>query len=76
MVLSVRVGVSRLLCHLDSSTDTTSHDDGWWFWSTLSFGFLDGYFGLNVEHIYPVLICLPDETLYKEIKIKILFLFI
>ena len=30
-VLSVRVGVSGVLCHLDASTDTTGHDDGWWF---------------------------------------------
>ena len=28
LVLSVRVGVSGVLCHLDSSTDTTGHDDG------------------------------------------------
>ena len=44
VVLSVRVGVSGKLYHLDSSTDTTGHDDG--------------YFGLNVLHIYLVLICL------------------
>ena len=36
------------------------HDDGWWFWSALSSGFIDGYFGLNVGHIYEVLICLLD----------------
>ena len=41
MVLSVRVGVSGVLCHLDSSTDTTRHDDGGWFWSDLSFGFIN-----------------------------------
>ena len=29
VVLSVRVGVSGVLCHLDPSTDTTGHDDGW-----------------------------------------------
>ena len=29
VVLSVRVGVSGVLCHLDSSNDTTRHDDGW-----------------------------------------------
>ena len=46
VVLSVRVGVSGVLCHLDSSNDTTGHDDG--------------YFGLNVGHIYPVLICFLD----------------
>ena len=46
MVLSVRVGVSGVLCHLDSSNYTTGHDDG--------------YFGLNVGHIYPVLICFLD----------------
>ena len=45
-MLSVRVGVSGVLCHLDSSNDTTGHDDG--------------YFGLNVGHIYPVLICFLD----------------
>ena len=43
-MLSVRVGVSGVLCHLDSSY---GHDD-------------DGYFGLNVGHIYPVLICFLD----------------
>ena len=36
----------RVLCHLDSSTDNTGHDDG--------------DFGLNVGHIYPVLICFLD----------------
>ena len=40
VVLSVSVGVSGVLCHLDSSNDTTGHDDG--------------YFGLNVGHVYPV----------------------
>ena len=30
VVLSLRVGVSRVLRHMDSSTDTTGHDDGWW----------------------------------------------
>ena len=45
-MLSVRVGVSGVLCHLDSSNDTTGHGDG--------------YFGLNVGHIYPVLICFLD----------------
>ena len=29
VVLSLRVGVSGVLCHLDSSNDTTGHDDGW-----------------------------------------------
>ena len=33
VVLSVMVGVSGVLCHLDPSNDTTRHDDGWWFWS-------------------------------------------
>ena len=28
-MLSVRVGVSGVLCHLDSSNDTTGHDDGY-----------------------------------------------
>ena len=28
VVLSVRVDVSGVLCHLDSSTDYTGHDDG------------------------------------------------
>ena len=46
VVLSVQVGGSRVLCHMDSSTDTTGHDDG--------------YFGLNVWHVYPVLICSLD----------------
>ena len=59
-MLSVRVGVSGVLCHLVSSTDTTRHDDDWWFWSALSFGFIDGYFGRYVGHIYSVLICLLD----------------
>ena len=45
MVLSVRVGVSGVLCHLDSSNDTTGHDDS--------------YFVLNVEHIY-IYICFLD----------------
>ena len=60
MVLSVRVGVSGVLCHLGSFNDTTGHDGGWWFWSALSSGFIDGYFGRNVGHIYPVLICFLD----------------
>ena len=29
VVLSVRVGVSGVLCHLDSSNDTTGHYDGY-----------------------------------------------
>ena len=58
--LSVRVGVSGMFCHLESSTDTTGHNDCWWFCSALSSGFSDGYFGLNIEQIYPVLICLLD----------------
>ena len=36
----------RVLCHLDSSNDTTGHDDG--------------YRGLNVGEIYPMLMCLLD----------------
>ena len=28
VVVSLRVGVSGVLCHLDSSNDTTGHDDG------------------------------------------------
>ena len=60
VVLPVRVGVSEVLCHRDLSHDTTGHDDGWWFWSVLSSEFIYGYFGLNVGHIYPVLICLLD----------------
>ena len=32
VVLSVRVGVSGVLVIMDSSTDTTGHYDGWWFW--------------------------------------------
>ena len=60
VVLSVRVGVSRKLCHLDSSNYITGHDDGWWFWGALSSGFIDGYLGPNVGHIYPVLICFLD----------------
>ena len=43
MVLSVRIGVSEVLSHIDSSNGTTGHDDA--------------YLGLNVGHIYPVLIC-------------------
>ena len=31
MVLYIRVGVFGLLCHQDSSTDTTGHDDGCWY---------------------------------------------
>ena len=50
--------MSRVFCHLDSSADTTGYDDGLEFWSTLSSGFINGYFGPNVGHIYPVLICL------------------
>ena len=58
MVLSVSVGVSEDLCHLDLSTDTTGHDADWLFWSVLLSGLIDGCFGLNVGEIYPVLICL------------------
>ena len=59
VVLSVKVGVSGVLCHLDLSTDTTRHDDDWWFCSVLSSGLIDGCFGLNVGEIYPVLsVCL------------------
>ena len=58
--LSVRVGVSGVLCHLDSSNYTTRHDAGWWFWSALSSGFIDGSFGRNAGHICPVLICFLD----------------
>ena len=49
VVLSVRVGVSGVLCHLDLSNDITGH--------------YDGYFGLNVGPIYPVLICFLDGQL-------------
>ena len=28
-MLSVGIGVSGVLCHLDSSNDTTGHDDGY-----------------------------------------------
>ena len=52
--------MSGVLCYLDSSNDTTVHGDGLWFWSALSSGVIDGSFGLNVGHIYPVLICLLD----------------
>ena len=55
VVLSVRVGVSGVLCHLDSSSDTTGHDDG--------------YFGLNVGHIYLVLICFIDVQRWHTIFI-------
>ena len=57
VVLSIRVGVSGVLCHLDLSTDTTRHDYDLWFCSVLSSGLIDGFFGLNVGEIYPVLIC-------------------
>ena len=57
VVLSEKVGVSGVLCPLYSPTSNTGHDDGWWFWSCLLSGFIDGYFGLNVGQIYPVLIC-------------------
>ena len=60
VVLSVRVGMSGVLCHLDSSNYTTRHDGGRWFLSALSSGLIDGFFGLNVGHMYPVLICLLD----------------
>ena len=59
-MLSVRVGVSGVLCHLDLSIHTTKHDDDWWFCSVLSSGLIDGFFGLNVREIYPVLIYLLD----------------
>ena len=26
-----KVDVSGVLCYMDSSTNTTGHDDGWWF---------------------------------------------
>ena len=45
-MLSVRVAVSGMFCHLDSSNHTTGHDDS--------------YFGLNTGHMYPVLICFLD----------------
>ena len=61
VVLSVRVCVSGVLCHLNSSTDSTGHGDGWWFWGALSSGVINGYFRLNVGHMYPVLICLLDD---------------
>ena len=57
VVLSIRVGVSGMLCHLDLSTDTTRHDYDLWFCCVLSSGLIDGFFGLNVGEIYPVLIC-------------------
>ena len=60
VVLSVRVGVSGVLCHLELSTVTTRHDDDWWFCSVLSSGLIDGFFKLHVREIYPVLICLID----------------
>ena len=50
--------MSGVLCPLDSFNYTTGHDYGWWFWSALAPGFIDGYFGRNVEYIYSVLICL------------------
>ena len=50
VVLSVRVGMSGELCHLDSSNDTTGHDDGYFGLNV----------GLNVGHIYLVLICFLD----------------
>ena len=53
VALSVRVGGSE-----ESSNDTTGHDAGWCFWSALLSRCIDGYFGLNVRHIYPVLSCL------------------
>ena len=59
-MLSVRVGVFGVLCHLDLSTDTTRHYDARWFGSVLSSGLIDGCFGLNVGEIYPMLICLLD----------------
>ena len=52
--------MSGVLCHLNSLTDTTGHDDGWWFWSGLSSGFIYCYSGLNVGQIYPMSICLLD----------------
>ena len=51
VVLSVKVGVSGVLCHLDSSNDTIGHDDGWWFLSDLSSRFIYGYLRLSVGHI-------------------------
>ena len=47
--------VSRVLSHMDSSTDTTGNDNGLWFWSDLLSGFIDCDLGLNVGQIYPVL---------------------
>ena len=52
VVLSVKVGMSGMLCHVESSNDTTRHDDGWCFSSALASGFIDDYFGLNVVYIY------------------------
>ena len=52
--------MSGVLCHLYLSTDTTRHDDDWWFCSVLTSGLIDGCFGLNVGELYPVLIYLLD----------------
>ena len=40
------VGGSGVICHLNSSNATTGHEDG--------------YFGLNIGHIYPMLLCFLD----------------
>ena len=60
VVLSLKVNVSGVLCHLYSSTEPNGHDDSWWLWRALSSGCIDCYFGLNVGQIYSVLICLLD----------------
>ena len=60
VLLSVRVGVSGVRCHMDLSTGTTRHYDELLFYSVLSSGLIDGCFGLNIGEIYPVLICLLD----------------
>ena len=56
VMLSVRLGVSGVFCHMDSSNDATGHDDGWWFWSFCHLDSLTVTLDLNVGR--PVLICL------------------
>ena len=51
---SVLVGVSWVLCHMDSSTATMD------MMMVGGSGFIDCYCELNVGPIYPVLICLLD----------------
>ena len=68
VVLSLNVDMSGVLCHLDSSNDTTGHDDGWWLWSVLSSGFIYCYF-YRVSLREHITVVLP----YANIRVPALY---